>query len=532
MGTTSPIPRWLIAAALLLSFAGLFFHDLWTPDEPREAALVLEMSRGGDWIIPHLAGEPFVEKPPLYYEICALWLRLDSLMEPRAGWLRLTSALFGLGTLLMTWLLARQLLGRDRARPAVLVLATLPGFVHVSHWLLTDGALMFFVSAALAALAGAYVGRRPLLLPIAGALAAAAFLTKGLIGPLFIALGGLPLLLLSKPWKKVPPVFPNLGNGGAEPTEAMHGLDDQPEATAHPQALRLHQLAVLFWHLTALLSFVLPIAAWATALWRYGGRALFMEWFWTNHFGRFSGAATQLGHMNGPLFYLGALPLYLLPWLPVIAWLCWRALRHRDLSRLLLAPLVWGLGGVLLLSLSATKREIYLAPLLPAFALLAAHAISQPLPRLLAWSAGRRYAIGLVAVYLLGLLVAEPIVNRHKSYGPAFREFDRKLVARSGVRAAGWQLDETTLAGFYWYSDREVTVLTNRAEVTAVLTGQHLLYNAIIALHKRGEVLPADFAAKQETAVRMGPRRTLLLLSGNRDTFDPNQILPPRKPKP
>ena len=77
MGTTSPIPRWLIAAALLLSFAGLFFHDLWTPDEPREAALVLEMSRGGDWIIPHLAGEPFVEKPPLYYEICALWLRLD-----------------------------------------------------------------------------------------------------------------------------------------------------------------------------------------------------------------------------------------------------------------------------------------------------------------------------------------------------------------------------------------------------------------------------------------------------------------------
>jgi 4-amino-4-deoxy-L-arabinose transferase-like glycosyltransferase len=31
----------------------LFNHDLWTPDEPREAAIALEMSLTGVWVVPH-----------------------------------------------------------------------------------------------------------------------------------------------------------------------------------------------------------------------------------------------------------------------------------------------------------------------------------------------------------------------------------------------------------------------------------------------------------------------------------------------
>jgi 4-amino-4-deoxy-L-arabinose transferase-like glycosyltransferase len=467
------------------------------------------MSRNGDWVIPHLAGEPFVEKPPLYYDLLALWLRLNPFSSPSAGWLRLTSTFFSLGTLLMTSLLARRLLGRERAPLAMLVLATFPGFVHVSHWLLTDVALMFFVTAALAALSGAYLGGRPALLALAGMLAAAAFLTKGLVGPIFIALGGLPLLLVSKPWRKTEPAFQALE------TEQFH-----PAPTCKEPVPPGPGVWVIY-HVAALISFALPVVAWAMAFWHTGGRDLFMEWFWTNHFGRFSGAATQLGHIKGPLFYFGALPLYLLPWLPVILWLLWRSVRERNLPRILAVPLVWGLGGMLLLSFSATKREIYLAPLLPAFALLAAYALREALPRTLTWCASRRYASALVALFLLGLLAAEPFIDRHKSYGAAFRAFDRQLTIRSNVRAAGWQLDETTLAGFCWYADREVTVLTNHAEVAAVLAGKHALFNAVIVLQKTTEPLPPNFAAAQETAVRMGQRRTLLLLSGARDNVAP-----------
>jgi hypothetical protein len=275
----------------------------------------------------------------------------------------------------------------------------------------------------------------------------------------------------------------------------------------------LGELGVLaVYHVMALISFVLPVAAWASAFWRTGGRALFMEWFWTNHFGRFSGAATQLGHISGPLYYLEALPVYLLPWLPIVIWGLWRAVREKDFLRELVMPLAWGLGGVLLLSLSATKREIYLAPLLPAFALLAAHTLAGTLPRGLGWCASPRYPAILVGLWLVGLTVAEPLVNRHKSYGPAFCEFTRQLTARSALRAAAWDLDETMRAGFYWYANRTFPALPNRTAVDAVLTGQQPQFNAVVICQK-GRSLPLEFNVTQETAVRMGTRRTLLLLA-------------------
>ena len=492
--TQPQFSRWLMAAALLISLAGLLDHDLWTPDEPREAAIALDMSRNSDWIVPHLAGQPFVEKPPLYYNIAALWLRLSPFATPCAGWLRLTSAFFGLGTLAMTWLLARRLLGRSGATSALLVLATLPGFIHVTHWLLTDVALMFFVTAALWALAEAYLACHPALLILTGLFATGAFLTKGLIGPVFIALGGLPLLLISKPWRTA-------------------AVSHQLAAIRHSSFAIRHPLTTIFYHLAALFTFALPVAVWALLFWQRAGRVLFMEWFWTNHFGRFSGAATQLGHIAGPFYYFGALLIYVLPWLPPLGWAFWRIAREGALLRKLVLPLAWGLGGLLLLSLSATKREIYLAPLLPAFALLAAHSLAGPLPRGLAWCATPRFVGPLIVLYLLGLTVAEPLVDRHKSYGSAFREFNRQVTARGDLRAAGWELDETTRAGFVWYADKIFPALTNRAEVGAVLAGTHPQFNAIVICQKSGETLPAEFSANQETVVRMGAHRALLLLA-------------------
>jgi len=475
----SQISRRLIVAALLISCAGLVGHELWTPDEPREASLALAMQRSGDFLIPHLAGQPFVEKPPLYYDAAACWLRLSPFTAPSAGWLRVTSLFWGLGTLAMAWLFARRLFDRNHATLTLLVLTTLPGFVHVTHWLLTDVALMFFVTAALWALAEAYRARRNILLPLAGLFAAGAFLTKGLIGPVFIALGGLPLFLLSKPWKK--------------------------ESNSE-------QLSAVLWHVAALISFALPVAAWATAFWRTGGRTLFMEWFWTNHVGRFNGTAAQLGHISGPLYYLETLPVYLLPWLPIVAWGFWRAGLDRIFRRELVVPLVWGLGGVVLLSLSATKREIYIAPLLPAFALIAAHTLTKPLPRGLAWCANPRFFTMLVGLWLVGLTIAEPLVNREKNYGPAFATFARQLAARSNLHAAAWDLDETTRAGFYWYANQTFPALPNRTALDAVLTGQHPQFNAVLICQK-DRTLPLEFSVTQETAVRMGSRRTLLLLT-------------------
>jgi 4-amino-4-deoxy-L-arabinose transferase-like glycosyltransferase len=44
------------------------------PDEPREYDIAINMLKDGDWVVPHLAGDAFLQKPPLAY-----WLQSASL---------------------------------------------------------------------------------------------------------------------------------------------------------------------------------------------------------------------------------------------------------------------------------------------------------------------------------------------------------------------------------------------------------------------------------------------------------------------
>ncbi|MDD5677318.1 MAG: glycosyltransferase family 39 protein [Kiritimatiellae bacterium] len=349
--TTTSIPPWIVILCLLISLSGIADHDLWTPDEPREAAIMLSMSRTGNLLIPDLAGAPFVEKPPLYYIVGAGALHLlASLLGPTTA-LRLTSALWGLGALAMTWLMARRLLGRAQGILAMVLLATMPGFIHVTHWMLVDNALLFFVTAALWCFTEAYIGSRLGFLPWAALFTGGAFLSKGFIGPLIVLLGWLGLVFS---WGR---------------QVGWRGM-------SQPRSLGLHGLALLFC-LALMLS-------WMLALRMFGGPELWNEWFWANHVGRFSGGATQLGHMQGPWYYLQVIPVYLLPWLVVVlvgiknllVALCRGQMTPA--GRVLAA---WALGGLLVLSITATKRDIYLSVLLPACAMIGAQVLHAPMTR-------------------------------------------------------------------------------------------------------------------------------------------------------
>ena len=48
------------------------------PDEPRYARVAIEMSRANEWVTPTLQGEPWLEKPILYY-----WLAGTAFSRPR-----------------------------------------------------------------------------------------------------------------------------------------------------------------------------------------------------------------------------------------------------------------------------------------------------------------------------------------------------------------------------------------------------------------------------------------------------------------
>ena len=109
----------LLWALLILSTLYLcYFHNLGAlglvgPDEPRYAWIARDMAETGDWVTPRLYGQPWFEKPPLYYWGAAASFKLFGVSETTA---RLPSAICALlATLALAWL-ALRLYGAETAR--------------------------------------------------------------------------------------------------------------------------------------------------------------------------------------------------------------------------------------------------------------------------------------------------------------------------------------------------------------------------------------------------------------------------------
>src|SRR6266478_3034716 len=62
-----PAGVWVTALVAAWVLFGLVGHDPWKADEAHTFGVVLDYLRHRDWVVPTLAGEPFVEKPPLFY---------------------------------------------------------------------------------------------------------------------------------------------------------------------------------------------------------------------------------------------------------------------------------------------------------------------------------------------------------------------------------------------------------------------------------------------------------------------------------
>src|SRR5438552_561827 len=70
--TPAPGPWRRSALLLLLLLPGLALYPclsfhLFEPDEGRYAQIPAEMLARGDWLVPTLQGETYLDKPPLFY---------------------------------------------------------------------------------------------------------------------------------------------------------------------------------------------------------------------------------------------------------------------------------------------------------------------------------------------------------------------------------------------------------------------------------------------------------------------------------
>jgi 4-amino-4-deoxy-L-arabinose transferase-like glycosyltransferase len=173
-----------VVGAAVIWFAMLGGRSLFDPDEGRYAEIPREMLVNHDWVIPHLNGLVYLEKPPLQYWLTTLSFRCFGATEFAA---RLCTGLAGFLCLVIVFFLGRRLWGVEAGCKAVLLTAASTLFVLLGHQLTLDMLLNFCLLGFLACFLMAqveYENRRRRALWMLGCWAATGFavLTKGLIG--------------------------------------------------------------------------------------------------------------------------------------------------------------------------------------------------------------------------------------------------------------------------------------------------------------------------------------------------------------
>ncbi|USD63552.1 glycosyltransferase family 39 protein [Vibrio sp. SCSIO 43140] len=341
----------LLLAIVAVVFSGLFDHDVWTPDEPRVAAIIHSMYLTGDYIIPQFAGISFVEKPPVFFIVSTLFMHATGLDAIMAG--RLALALLCLGSLAATYRIAYLFKGENFAWVALAVLGTLEGFVLNFHWLRVDAALMFTTIAAIWAFSEAYLRQKLGFLVVAGAFTGLAFLSKGPVAiVLCIGLAWVPLI-----------------------SRAVYLRKQFPE-----QAAPMGQFVLM--HIIGIAAMCLVAASWIYPFYKTASPELWKAWFWDNQVGRLTGSATNtLGHNNAgkPFYYVNGVLEYGAPWTPLLLlWLghfIYKLRQPKQLTWIDGFLAFWFTLAIFVLSYSVTKRSMYLAPLMPLFALMIADAL-------------------------------------------------------------------------------------------------------------------------------------------------------------
>ncbi len=382
----SPAVR--IGWAALICFAlfvGYFSHlgvvGLTGPDEPRYAWIARDMAESGDWVTPRLYGQPWFEKPVLYYWGAAASFKIFGVSEAAA---RLPSAISALlATLGLAWL-AWRVYGPATARWFLLILPVSVGMVGFSHAAATD--MPFSAMIALAMVAAAVIlNLAPETPPCPGSpesptrLWAARLAFGFFLGLAALAKGPAALILC----------------GGATLSWALFsGRWRHSIRLAHPVCILAFCATSLPWYLICSAR----------------NPDFFRVFLIEHNFKRF--LTPEFQHVQPFWFYLPVMLVATLPWMPILFLAAkdyWprRAAQSNDLNLFLIC---WIVFVVVFFTVSKSKLPGYVLPALPPAGLLAAQAISL---QSRSQSSGRRWLAISVGLVLLFLSVALAFTSDH-----------------------------------------------------------------------------------------------------------------------
>lgn len=351
--------RWLPALVLVALVAlawDMGGYPLLDPDEGRNAEVAREMAATNDYLVPHLNGLPYLDKPIVYFAAAAALMEWLGPTEIAA---RLPAYLSTLATVVLLVWFARPRWGATAGWLAGAAFATMPMVLAYARTTIFDSTLSLFITTAIIC----FVEDRPAL---AWAALGAGALTKGPI-----AIGITLAAVLPYGW--------------------LTGV-------------RVRR----FFHWRGLLAFLVVALPWFVAV--SGRIPEFPHYVFVRE--TFERMTTRSFHRSAPFWYfLPILPVAAFPWIvPALSragggrlrW-AWEARRVNPNAREAILLAAWVFGPLVLLTINQSKLPQYVLPLMPAVALAAARALTVHGPgaggRAYAWIAG---ALG-IAVLSAGL---------------------------------------------------------------------------------------------------------------------------------
>ena len=508
---------YILLALSLLFFVPKLGMPLLDPDEGLYAEIAREMLTSGDWVIPHVNGLPYLEKPPLYFWLTALTFQL---FGPSEWATRLWSAISALGTVLLTWRIGRRLYGALAGLMAGVVVATVVGNALYVRRASTDQLFVFCLTLAMYGFLRDAErpdrGRARFLLFYLGA--ALGVLAKGFLGVVFpVLIVGLGLATVRR--------------SGLRSSVALGWRElNLVRGTA------LFAMIAVPWH---------ALVAWHSPM-------LFNFYVVDNHLLRFLDARRYVEDdvPSSTLAFLVASFLWAFPW--SVFTLARRDPDRSPQGRWRPVVVIWLVAVVGLFALSRFKHEYYALPAFPALAVLVGAA----------WTSGRDIgrwlviglvgcgAVGIWALWvgaeltpaqaLSGLAELNAYYRILRDQGAAFpfaaaRPFGRLLQGLGLVLIAGWGL-----ATLFWLRGRHrgafVALVGVAGAITVLIFG---LLDVVEPVHSvketaraiTAEAGPADVLVVEGTleyspALPFYTGRRFVMVNGALDYFSVAASLP------
>jgi 4-amino-4-deoxy-L-arabinose transferase len=369
----------------------------WQPDETRYAEISREMLQRGDWIVPHLLGIRYFEKPiaGYWFNNISQWIFGDTNFAVRFGSIFSTA----ISAILVYWL--ANLLWRNRSTSvlATLIYLSMLLVFSIGTYAVLDPMISLWLTASMvcfyltlraktsAQKVGAYL--------LLGLACAMGFMTKGFLALAIPVISVLPIVIQQK---------------------------------------RIKEL--LIFGPLAILSAVLLSLPWGLAIaqrepdfWHY--------FFWVEHIQRF---AEQDAQHKAPIwYYLPILCLGVLPWLGLLPGALLKGWRERVTRPELFFLLSWVLMPLLFFSVAKGKLPTYILPCMaPLSLLMAAYATdcaNSLRMRALKINGMINLVFGVVCA-LAVLVIGVGLVSHLVAYGPQ----ENLKVALGVLSFAGWGL--------------------------------------------------------------------------------------------